>query len=283
MALIPPFFMQSVFAIGVPHDAKVKWIGTGFLYGHLVSPPQTKEQDQRYFYALVTNKHVLEDEPLIVIRLNPVGAKPAKVQAIPLLDNEGNRTWKGHSNKKIDVAIIPVDLNFLRQHEIVFSYFLSNKSAAIIRKMKSLGVTEGDSAYILGYPMGLVGEKRQTVLVRGGVIARIQDVLDRTNNEFLVDAQIFPGNSGGPVILKPEGFAIKGTQPQKQSLLIGVVKSYVSYEDIAVSVQTGEPRIIFQENAGLAAVHPIDYVQSLMRQVIKDYNLTPQKKIGDEE
>lgn len=281
MALIPPIFMEAVFALGVPENGKVTWSASGFLYGQLVSHPRIKPKNQKYLYGLVTNKHVLEGKSLIFVRLNPIGTQPAKAAPIPLLDNKRNQIWIGHKNKKIDGAIIPVDLNFLRQHNILFAYFLSNRSAANIKKLKDLGVTEGDSAYILGYPMGLVGAKRQTVLVRGGVIANIRDVLNRASNEFLVDTQVFPGNSGGPVILKPDGFAIKGTKAQTQSFLIGVVRGYVPYEDVAVSVQTGRPRIVFSENSGLAAVHPIDYVQTLMRKVIKDRKLKPQKKIGD--
>jgi len=51
--------------------------------------------------------------------------------------------------------------------------------------------------------------------------------------------------------------------------LIGIVKGYVPYLDIAVSKQTGKPRIIFEENSGLAAVHPIDYVDDAVKEHLK--------------
>lgn len=283
MALIPPNYMHCVAAIGVKdrQGEEIKWIASSFIYGHLLSPPRTREKDQRYVFALVSNRHVFDGKNEAVVRFNRVEDRPPLVLNLPLVDNEGNKLWRGHRNKKIDVAVIPINLDVLRRENALFFYFLSNKTVANIKKLNELEVTEGDAAYILGYPMALVGEKRQTVIVREGAIALIRDALNRTNKEFLVDAQIFPGNSGGPVILKPEGFSIKGTKAQMQSLLIGIVSSYVPYRDVARSDQTGLPRIIFEENSGLAAAHPMDYVQSVMRQIIKERNLRPRRTVPE--
>ena len=73
-----------------------------------------------------------------------------------------------------------------------------------------------------------------------------------------------PGTSGGPVINKPEIISITGTKSANQSNLIGIVKSYIPYQDIAVSKQTGRPRVIFEENSGLATVHPVDYIDEII-------------------
>jgi len=123
---------------------------------------------------------------------------------------------------------------------------------------------EGDFAYVLGFPMGIVGERRSTVIVRRAAIARIRDALDKSSNDFLIDAFIFPGNSGGPVVSKPEAISIRGTKSQSASYLIGIVRSHVSYRDVAVSRQTNLPRVIFEENSGLATVHPVDSFQEII-------------------
>lgn len=145
------------------------------------------------------------------------------------------------------------------------NYFRSNLHVGDIQKLNEWGIIEGDFAYVLGFPMGLVGDMRNTVIARSGTIARVRDTLTKCNNEYLIDAFVFPGNSGGPVVSKPEALAITGTKPQKASYLIGIVKSYVPYEDIAVSLQTKRPRVIFEENSGLATVHPIDFVQEIIK------------------
>jgi hypothetical protein len=43
--------------------------------------------------------------------------------------------------------------------------------------------------------------------------------------------------------------------------LIGLVSAYVPYNDIAVSQQTGEPRVVFTEHSGLSHVVPFDRVE----------------------
>jgi hypothetical protein len=40
-----------------------------------------------------------------------------------------------------------------------------------------------------------------------------------------------------------------------------MVRAYEPYQDVAVSVQTKRPRIIFEENSGLTDVIPMDDVE----------------------
>ena len=82
--------------------------------------------------------------------------------------------------------------------------------------------------FVLGFPMGLVAAARQYVICRTGAIARIRDYLEDKTKDFLVDATVFPGNSGGPVVFCPSALAITGTKPIQRADLIGVVKSYES-------------------------------------------------------
>ncbi|MGO9179652.1 MAG: hypothetical protein ACLQBX_18900 [Candidatus Limnocylindrales bacterium] len=99
------------------------------------------------------------------------------------------------------------------------------------------------------------------MIVRQGAIARIRDWLGGAATEFLIDASIFPGNSGGPVLNRPEAVSITGTKSVGASYLIGVVSSFLSYTDLAISAQTGRPRVSFEENTALASVVPADYIR----------------------
>lgn len=127
--------------------------------------------------------------------------------------------------------------------------------------MSSAGVSEGDTAYVLGFPMELAGEDRNYVVVRGGTIARIRDCLRNAAPSFLVDASVFPGNSGGPVVVRPEVVAVANTSPVNHALLIGIVAAYLPYQDVAISQQTQRPRVIFEENSALAVVYPVDAIE----------------------
>jgi hypothetical protein len=108
--------------------------------------------------------------------------------------------------------------------------------------------------------MGLVSPDRQYVICRSGVLARIRDYLDGHAQDYMIDVPVFPGNSGGPVILCPSAIAINGTNPISESSLVGIVKSYVPYTDVAISPQTNRPRISFEENSGLAMVESLDSI-----------------------
>ena len=160
----------------------------------------------------------------------------------------------------IDLAVVAVHANQLQAEGIEFAIFKSDKDVLTLQVARDAGVTEGDGVFALGFPMGLVGKERNYVIVRQGAIARIRDAFARVSNDILVDISVFPGNSGGPLIMRPEVTAIQGTNALSRSMLIGVVASYIPYQDVAVSIQTGHRRIVFQENSGLASVIPVDHV-----------------------
>lgn len=268
MALIPPHFLDCVVAIGVTNpQGQRRWIASGFLYGSF----KNKDADGKEWYRiyLVTNRHVVKDFQNITLRFNPRTNEPAREFTAILVDQNGTRLWYPHPEENTDVAVIPINAQMLEQQNIQFAFFRSNSDAANVDRLNQLGVTEGDFAYVLGFPVGLVGDTRNTVIVRSGTIARVRDALARANRTFLVDAFTFPGNSGGPVISKPEVLSIQGTQSQNTAFLIGIVTGYRAYQERAISEQTGNTRIIFEDNSGLSEAHPVDFIDEAIREHIR--------------
>jgi len=281
---LPVTFLDRVVAIGrkdtTPGPNFGKWIGeaSGFLYGDFVA--KNTEKNDLYQPYLVTNRHVIEEHlaagggPLSV-RLNRKSGGPVQDYDFPLVVN-GAQTWRGHPDPSVDVAVVVLNGSWFEQMSIRFDYFRSNLDSLSRVKAKELGLSEGYGVFVLGYPMNLVGTQQDYVVVREGSIARIRDALDfpATVKGFLVDSFIFPGNSGGPVVLRPETpFAqFQGEKPPiSTAFLLGLVRGYISYADTAVSVQTKRPRVTFEENSGLAEVIPIDFVD----EVIQDYKRSP--------
>lgn len=272
MGLIPPFFLDCVVAIGFSGNNN-QWncIGSGFLYGYVVGKNEKSESLYRVYIA--TNQHVLEGYKQVSVRFNPQNINsPAHEYTLDLFQGE-QQLWMVHPNSQIDIAVVPININVLKEHVIQFAFFRNDQDVADINELTNIGATEGDFLYVLGFPMNLVGGQRNMVIARNGTIARIRDMLNRTNQEYLIDAFVFPGNSGGPVISKPEAMAIHGTKSQNRALLIGIVKSYVPYQDVAISAQTKRPRVIFEENSGLATVHPIDYVNETIVNHLKSLKI----------
>lgn len=270
MALIAPKYLDSVVAIG-KDDGKgeIHWMGTGFLFGFRL--PEQNYENNIYSIFLVSNRHVLQGHNYVYLRFNPQGGQPAQNHRLDIVVG-GTNLYRRHPNiKDVDVAVVSIPqsyINNLIKNGVKPEFFTYDNESFLINDLKSIEVTEGNDVFALGFPMGLVGETRQYVILRGGVISRIHDMLEGYSTDYIVDAPIFPGNSGGPVIIKPELVSIKGTKSQKESRLIGLVKSYIPYRDIAVSPQTGRPRVVFEENTGLTNVEPVDrIIETILRGV----------------
>ena len=99
-----------------------------------------------------------------------------------------------------------------------------------------------------------------------GCISRVADafVNPQTAETYLVDAQTFPGNSGGPIVSRPEHISIDGTPKNTSANLIGILSAYIPYRETLYSRQTGRDRMIQEENSGLTIVHPVDRIKEVV-------------------
>jgi len=260
MALIPPFFLDCVVSIGTSNQQQIKWIGTGFIVGRPINDDSGKKL---YHTFLVTNRHVLNNKSDVVLRFNSL--QGAQVLDYPIsLEENGQSIWVGHGNKEVDIAAFVINPNVLKKDDAQFSYFGLDKHIMTVEDMTNDGVSEGDGIFVLGFPLGIVAPQSKHAIVRTGVIARIRDVLENKQSSFIIDANIFPGNSGGPVVIRPEFTAIQNTKAINKAALIGIVKQYVPYQDVAISQQTVNPRVIFEENSGLALVETVNNIKTLI-------------------
>lgn len=164
--------------------------------------------------------------------------------------------------------MVPINAQLLQREGIRFEFFRDDEHVATLEDLNTQGVSEGDGAFALGFPMGLVGGTRNFVVVRQATVARIRDAIAGHSPEILLDSFSFPGNSGGPIVLRPEITRITGTKSPTKALLFGVMQGYLPYQDVAVSRQSGNERVVFEENSGLAKVVPIHYAREAMLKVI---------------
>lgn len=165
--------------------------------------------------------------------------------------------WMFHSDPRVDIAILPYPIDTLIDNVVVIKndFLLGSKE-----------VFELDPVFFVSYHPGLSGVQDLNPIFRSGVISKINN--DRT---ILLDAFAFPGNSGSPVFLAPTflslgtGGIIELGKNLRQGL-VGVVGEYYAYQDIAVSSQTGRPRIIFEENSGIARIWTTDFLREIFGQ-----------------
>ena len=260
MALIPPVFLNTVVALGEQSsEGKLESRATGFLYGH----PAGSENDsgqKLYYVFLVTNRHVFqraaERSDTLHARFNKLQETGSNVYPLKLSDD----SWTVHPNPDVDVAVMKINADFLMAHGLEYYFFEADSHVLTREQAHEEGISEGDGVFVLGFPLGEAGHERNYVIVRQGAIARIQHWLKGFDRTFLIDASIFPGNSGGPVLLKPEFTSVKGTRSHGKCSFLGMVSSYLPYREVAISAQTGRQRMVFEENSGLGIVAPPDVI-----------------------
>lgn len=162
--------------------------------------------------------------------------------------------WIFHKNQNVDIAIIPFGVDTLKDDMISIpeDYFMTSER-----------LYELYSIYFLSFQPGLQLKTKINPIFRSGTISLKND--DKT---FYIDAFAFPGNSGSPVFLTPS--SMRFDNPGMLNIgdplghkFIGVIGEYLPYQDIAISMQTKRPRVVFEENTGLAKVWSIEYLNEI--------------------
>lgn len=114
MALIPPFFIDSVVAIGVDDpEGRRKWIASGFIYGRRIADKEDGQPQYRVY--LVSNRHVFEGLRKVYLRVNPQADEPAREYDVDLVNETGAPIWIANPNTEMDVAVIPINIQILME------------------------------------------------------------------------------------------------------------------------------------------------------------------------
>lgn len=258
MSLIPKEYTESVISIGITNlRGEVDWIGTGFFV--------IKEVVTGKFQPfIVTNRHVLEGQRSIAFRLREKDTGKLRVLGMSLYDDHGKQLYSVEGDEKIDIAAIILNYDYIRENNLNFSAIDIDAEALSSDEFLDHGGDEGSIVYMLGFPMGLVAEDSNAPICRMGCVARMDPSEISRNKNFLLDIQNFPGNSGSPIITKPEVISIKGSKALGRPVLIGIVHSYKPYQERLISLQTKELVETRSENSGIASANPVEYIREIV-------------------
>ncbi len=102
-------------------------------------------------------------------------------------------------------------------------------------------------------------------VIRKWMLSRIND------GTIYMDWFTFPGNSGSAVYMKP-------TETKTWWEFVGIISGYIPYRDIATSNQTGNTRVIFEENTGLTIVYTMKYINAMLQSKTMKQSLQKIKK-----
>lgn len=269
MALIPYQYLDAVTSIGVRNqDNSISWIGTGFFVGRCVDNPN------QVVPFLVTNRHVFESFEQVVIRVKKKNGE-LQVMNVTLVEN-GERLYKTHPLPDIDIAVILLDPNTIKNNNLDFQCINIDLQAMSSKELRENGVDEGSLIYMLGFPMGLVNVNSNLPLCRLGCIARMSETQIQEAHNILVDVQNFPGNSGSPIVLRPDTATIIGTKSLNMSVLVGIINSYIPYQEKLVNSQTRQVVEIRSENSGIANAHPVEYIREVVNLILSPQQIIQQ-------
>ena len=282
MAVIPNFYKEATVAIGIKKKNTLIWVATGFLVGRFEGLDSNNEE--RYTIYLITNKHVVKDLDRIEIQYNYGNA--TKNISVELIDSSSKKYYSDHPRNDVDVIAMRINLDDVINNGIQLWFFSLKDNALNLQKMKDTGVGDGCLTYVLGFPVGITQSIISNILkepiCRIGCIAKIEHLYHQSNTDsvYLIDSNLFPGNSGGPVINRPESFALNGTSSNSSTCLIGIVGAYLPYQETLYSRQTNRDRMIMEENSGLAVVYPVDYILEVVEiERTRTTNLNPDQKL----
>lgn len=164
--------------------------------------------------------------------------------------------WVFHPDANVDLALLPFGIDMEKDAvlSIPDSLFLGTDA---LRELVDV--------FFVSFQPGIGKTDQVRPVYRPGTIAVM--LPDKT---FYIDGAAFPGNSGSPVFVRPEpvGFAKAGPPvfPAPNSgRFVGVVGEYLPYREVAISNQTGRPRVVFEEHTGLSRVWSTDLVVELTK------------------
>ncbi len=248
--------------------------GFGFLYDH--HPTQQ-------FPFIVTNKHVIKNAHMgRLLFTKEQGNSPLVGQRVDVDIGNFEQQWHGHPDPDIDVAImpyLPLLTQLQSQGQSIFFKPFPHKMIPSEQQLMELDALE-EIAFV-GYPNGIFDSKNLLPILRRGTTATPLQINYEGKPIFLVDASVFPGSSGSPVVIcNHGGFATKsGFSVGTRVLLLGIISSVLVQrsnnllEFIAVPTAITTPGVRTMQMIDLGVVFKASVIVETVLDFIKKHGI----------
>jgi hypothetical protein len=244
--------------------------GTGFVFDYDVG--------NTHYLFVVTNKHVIAGATTggLTFTLRD-GDRPKFGSGYRVEIAEFDKLWVGHPDAKVDIAVAALVPLAEHAEKAGFPLFFRSLNRALIPSpevLKSLSVFE--PIVFVGYPNGLWDQKNVLPIVRSGITATSPAIDFQGEQQFLVDASVFPGSSGSPVFLYNNGMYSDGkgnTTIGTRILFLGVIASVFFQNDVNpiqfVAQSPGKPATVSRQMIDLGVVFNARTVEAAIEHFAK--------------
>jgi hypothetical protein len=195
------------------------------------------EYEKRIF--LVTNRHVVvkeEEESYpdhLIVRIHASKTKvdPIRNVVLPLYNASGSPVWFEHHIKAFDLVALEIG-DLLKETDMVACW----KPVNLMQQDAEVDV--GTEVFVIGYPMGLFEPKFYLPIFRSGILATTYGMSFNELPICLIDANLHPGTSGSPVLVKPSAAqgGVSWSPSDLQSYLLGVNSGSYSVGGVALGL-----------------------------------------------
>lgn len=235
--------------------------GSGFYYNE-VSPSEPEKIGPQWYkldkFWLVTNRHV------VLPKIDGVECVPDSftfclretlndsIQWRPIILNKEQllSSLKLHRVQDVDIALIDISV-YIQQiisdissekckNNICLPTTLSNTN---LPENQPIRIDVTSDIIVASYPKGFYDKTNKFPIVKSGIVASAWGSHFNNLPIFQIDAQLFPGSSGGLVISKPTNIAMIDGQLKysktKQFVLLGVYSGeFKWYENVSIGGNT---------------------------------------------
>ncbi len=248
-------------------ENKPQAIGTGFLLK--VDFPENPEES---LLLLVSNRHIFEASQRFNItfhRRNVASNLPQLGQTLTYQATSRKGVPFLHPNPKVDLACINISSAFSQLGSQIYYKFLDKRVFANFTEPE---LDVGQRVIFIGYPENRYDQRHNLPILRSGVTASHPRLNYNGEEQFLIDAQVFPGSSGSPVFLN-----MKEAQYNRGQIIIGSGLPYlfvgvVSATMIRNNIVSSVPASLLgvsQEVIGLGLVFKATALNSLINLVLQ--------------
>lgn len=253
-------FFTTVYLSGAD-SAGLTWTGTGFIINYEVVGGGVVP-------VLVTNKHVVEGAEQLTIRLVRADSngQPLPQATQTTIVGFGPSNWLGHPTAEVDIAVLLLGPITQQMHqEGRAPFFRAFGPNLMLTEVQAQALDALEDVTFVGYPNGLYDTESFLPIARRGQTATPLQNNYRGAPAFLIDASVFGGSSGSPVLIFDRGTYTTregGTVVGSRLHLVGVLAAvHIRQVNGAVHELPARRIAVFDEPIDLGIVFKASAIQ----------------------